>query len=96
MKTCKDCKWLREDSWCQYLGITHDPEGEPCDKFGLRNPITNYCDVVEKHRRLVSHISVSATDKSALIVLKAGGGISVNSPEEADKELERLKHGYGK
>lgn len=37
MKKCKDCKWLRENSWCQYLGITHDPEGEPCEKFNL-NP----------------------------------------------------------
>lgn len=36
VKRCKDCKWLREGIWCQYLGITHDPEGEPCEKFRLK------------------------------------------------------------
>ena len=95
MKTCKECRFF-QDGECEACRIPMDGEGEPCDKFGLRSPITNYCDVVEKHRRLVSHISVSTNGRSALIVLKAGGGISVNSPEEADKELERLKHGYGK
>lgn len=37
MKKCKDCKWFRENIWCQYIGIMRDPEGEPCEKFKL-NP----------------------------------------------------------
>ncbi len=52
-----------------------------------------YADVNQKHCHIIRQIYVDNEGK-ALIVLRDGGGMKVDSPEEADKELtnyERMK-----
>lgn len=46
----------------------------------------DYADVNQKHCHIIRQIYVDAEGK-ALIVLRDGGGMKVDSPEDADEEL---------
>ena len=50
----------------------------------------DYADVNRKHFMIIRQIYVDPNGK-CLISLRKGGGFSANSPEEADKELNRLE-----
>lgn len=50
----------------------------------------DYADVNRKHFMIIRQIYVDPEGK-CLISLRKGGGFSAKSPEEADRELNRLE-----
>lgn len=89
-KFCKDCRFLVSGE-CEANRMPMDGESEPCERFKLREPVKTYGDVLEKHRRAVERILVSANGESAVIVLKHGGGIKADSPADADRQLDEIE-----
>lgn len=88
MRECKECE-LHDGKKCRWLGL--EPTDGPCEKFRLNRK--DYSDVNRLYRGMISSINVSPATGKALISLKNGGGVSVDSPEDAIKELERIKNG---
>lgn len=80
---CEHCRFLVSGE-CEASNIPMSPDSDPCDRFKLRDPVETYGDVVNRHRKTVAQVLVGANGKSAMIVLKKGGGIKAESPEEAD------------
>ena len=48
----------------------------------------DYADVNQKHYQIIRQIYVDA-DGKALIILRDGSGLKADSPEEADKKLNK-------
>lgn len=90
-KLCKDCRFYVSGE-CEANRMPMDGESEPCERFKLRESVETYSAVLLYHRKTVERILVSANGKSAVIVLKhGGGGIKADSPADADRQLDEIE-----